>query len=72
VQVSMPGASCTAPGCSNSSWRKGKTGDNFKFRMVRYPKDRKRRKEWLEAIGRPDWEPYEEARLCEVSTSLLM
>lgn len=54
---SMPG--CAAVGCSNSA-KKG-------FIMKRFPKDQKRRKEWLIKMKRDKWKPTDYSCLCEVS-----
>lgn len=55
------GAGCTAINCYNSS-SKGYT-------MSRYPKDPQLREKWLQALGRPQWTPYKEARVCDVHFS---
>lgn len=52
----MPG--CAAVGCSNSS-TKG-------FHMKRFPKDPKRRKEWVIKMKRDNWCPKDTSTICEV------
>ncbi|XP_034246693.1 uncharacterized protein LOC117648325 [Thrips palmi] len=58
----MPGAGCTVPGCTSRLNKR----TSFKLRMVRYPKDEELKKCWLTILGRPDWTPYGEARVCEL------
>uniref|UniRef100_A0A3B4WU72 THAP domain-containing protein 1 n=1 Tax=Seriola lalandi dorsalis TaxID=1841481 RepID=A0A3B4WU72_SERLL len=49
--------SCCAVGCTN---RQGKT--NIAFHHM--PKDMERRKKWITAIHRKNWEPSKHTRLC--------
>jgi len=53
---------CTAINCSNSRI-KG-------FRLFRFPKDSKRRTNWLQNCHREKWQPTNSSELCEVSISL--
>jgi len=52
-------ATCSAPACGNS-YRKG-------YVLVRFPKDVQLRELWKQAVGREDWSPSHDNRLCEVS-----
>ena len=49
---------CCAPGCSNSQ----QTGKNVSF--YRIPTDLERRRRWIAAINRKDWQPSVYQRLC--------
>ncbi|XP_072749141.1 uncharacterized protein [Anoplolepis gracilipes] len=57
--ILMPG--CCVPGCSNST-AKG-------FSMRSFPTDRERRALWIANIGKLNWEPKTNSRICEVHFS---
>ncbi|KAE8741924.1 hypothetical protein FOCC_FOCC012576 [Frankliniella occidentalis] len=61
VKDSRGGARCTFPHCTTVGGRG--------ISLYRYPKDPNLRAVWLQLIGRPDYVPYDGARLCELHFS---
>nr|XP_053649362.1 uncharacterized protein LOC128700283 isoform X2 [Cherax quadricarinatus] len=49
---------CCAVGCSN------RQGDKLNLAFHRFPKDLERRKKWISALRRKNWEPTQYSRLC--------
>lgn len=49
---------CCIPGCKNSSHRG--------YILKCFPKDEKRRAEWIKKINKPNWKPNNTHRVCEV------
>lgn len=58
----MPG--CSAINCTNS-FSKG-------YAMYRFPRDPKRRKEWLVQMRCEEWVPTDASRLCVVGNKLVL
>ncbi|KAK3916376.1 Transposable element P transposase [Frankliniella fusca] len=54
-------ARCTAPNCNTTA------GNGIS--LFTYPKDEARLITWLKNIGKPDWTPYNGARLCKLHFS---
>ena len=57
--------SCCAYGCTNRAVSKGESEDAVSFyRFPKGPEERRRR--WILAVKRENWQPTEHSRICSV------